>query len=178
MRNLAVLHNWRDPAISALPLCALIDDKALGDLSTGKPLVFFDVPQPLARPLAFAAVHAGLSIPFHNGCGVHAALTLCDTAISVAPARLDALRLAAQPFLANVFAIGLKTQHGLAQREIVCLQWSAAGKTSLETAVILGLSPHTVNQHLAAAGEKLGAVNRTQAVAKAIRLGLIDISLA
>ena len=42
-----------------------------------------------------------------------------------------------------------------------------------EIAEILGLSEHTINHYLNRATKKLDAVNRTQAVAKALRLGLI-----
>ena len=38
----------------------------------------------------------------------------------------------------------------------------------------LKLSVHTANQYLTQSAQKLDAVNRTQAVAKALRLGLID----
>lgn len=62
----------------------------------------------------------------------------------------------------------------LTERERQCLTWTSAGKTSAEIAAILGLSEHTINQYITASGQKLGAVNRTQAVAKAIRLRLID----
>ncbi len=61
----------------------------------------------------------------------------------------------------------------LTDREIQCLSWTAAGKTSLEIAEILGLSEHTVNHYLNQVTRKLEAVNRTQAVVKAIRRGLI-----
>ncbi|MFP3803129.1 response regulator transcription factor, partial [Paraburkholderia sp. SIMBA_027] len=54
-----------------------------------------------------------------------------------------------------------------------CLNWTAAGKTSAEIADILGLSEHTVNHYLNRATKKLDTVNRTQAVAKALRIGLI-----
>ena len=49
-----------------------------------------------------------------------------------------------------------------------------AGKTSGEIAAILKLSGHTVNHYLSAACQKLGAVNRTHAVSKALRAGLIE----
>jgi DNA-binding CsgD family transcriptional regulator len=62
----------------------------------------------------------------------------------------------------------------LTMRERQCLTWTSAGKTSAEIAGILGLSEHTINQYITSSGQKLGAVNRTQAVAKAIRLRLID----
>ncbi|WP_146149152.1 LuxR C-terminal-related transcriptional regulator [Nitratireductor sp. StC3] len=62
----------------------------------------------------------------------------------------------------------------LTARELQCLSWTSAGKTSVEIAAILGLSEHTVNQYIASSSQKLGTVNRTQAVAEAIRLRLID----
>ncbi|MFD1745835.1 LuxR family transcriptional regulator [Rhizobium helianthi] len=66
-----------------------------------------------------------------------------------------------------------KTGGDLVEREISCLIWTAAGKTSAEIAEILQLSEHTVNHYLNRATKKLDAVNRTQTVAKALRLGLI-----
>ena len=61
----------------------------------------------------------------------------------------------------------------LTDREIDCLNWTAAGKTSAEIAEILRLSEHTVNHYLNRATKKLDTVNRTQAVATALRLGII-----
>lgn len=62
----------------------------------------------------------------------------------------------------------------LTDRELDCLAWTAAGKTSADIAAILSLSEHTVNHYLNRAAKKLDTVNRTQAVAKALRRGLIS----
>ncbi len=62
----------------------------------------------------------------------------------------------------------------MSKRERQCLQLTARGKTSDEIAAALGLSIHTANQYLTATTQKLNAVNRMHAVAKALRLGLID----
>ena len=75
--------------------------------------------------------------------------------------------------LAEIGAAWKTGQVTLTEREIQCLSWTAAGKTSLEIAEILGLSEHTVNHYLNQVTRKLEAVNRTQAVVKAIRRGLI-----
>lgn len=64
-------------------------------------------------------------------------------------------------------------KQALSGRELECLQWTANGKTSGEIAALLGLSEHTVNHYLAGAGQKLGAVNRTHAVAMALRANLL-----
>ncbi|MFZ2102544.1 MAG: helix-turn-helix transcriptional regulator [Oricola sp.] len=62
----------------------------------------------------------------------------------------------------------------ISTREHSCLAWTAEGKTSEEIGIILDLSPHTVNHYLGSAARKLGASNRMHAVAKAMRLGLIE----
>jgi len=67
-----------------------------------------------------------------------------------------------------------KADSPLTERERECLIWTSAGKTSVEIARILDLSEHTVNHYLNNAARKLDAVNRTQAVAYAIRNGFID----
>lgn len=63
--------------------------------------------------------------------------------------------------------------HALSARELEVVRWTAQGKTSAEIGQILSLSDHTVNAYLNNAIKKLDCVNRTQLVAKAIRLKLI-----
>jgi DNA-binding CsgD family transcriptional regulator len=55
------------------------------------------------------------------------------------------------------------------------LIWAARGKTSGEMATILGVSERTVNFHCEQAMKRLDVINRTQAVAQAIGLRLIQI---
>ncbi len=62
----------------------------------------------------------------------------------------------------------------MSRREIECLKLTANGHTSEEIAGRLGLSVHTANQYLTNSTQKLDATNRVHAVAKALRLGLID----
>ena len=50
----------------------------------------------------------------------------------------------------------------------------ANGATTKEVARDLGISPHTVKTHLERIFEKLGANDRAQAVAIAIRTGLVQ----
>ena len=61
----------------------------------------------------------------------------------------------------------------LTPRELDCLHWFAEGKTSQEIGIILGISARTVNMHANSIIQKMDASNRINAVAKAIRLGLI-----
>ncbi|MBC7280142.1 LuxR C-terminal-related transcriptional regulator [Hoeflea sp.] len=76
--------------------------------------------------------------------------------------------------LRQVSAKPIKTESPLTDRERECLLWTAAGKTSVEIGRILDLSEHTVNHYLNNVARKVGAVNRTQAVAYAMRHGYID----
>lgn len=62
----------------------------------------------------------------------------------------------------------------LSPRERECLLWAAEGKTAWETAVILGLSEHTVRCYLESARHKLDAANNTHAVNKAGKASLLS----
>lgn len=62
----------------------------------------------------------------------------------------------------------------LSPRESASLHWSAIGKTSWETARILGVSESTVNFHLRNACARLGVRGRRAAVVAALRRGLLD----
>jgi DNA-binding NarL/FixJ family response regulator len=65
-------------------------------------------------------------------------------------------------------------QAALSKREQQILQKVAYGATTREVAHDLGISPHTVKTHLERIFEKLGANDRAQAVAIAIRNGIVD----
>jgi DNA-binding CsgD family transcriptional regulator len=62
----------------------------------------------------------------------------------------------------------------LTPREIEVLRLGADGATSEEIATTLHLTEHTVKSHLKRILGKLGARNRTHAVAVALRSGLIS----
>lgn len=61
----------------------------------------------------------------------------------------------------------------LSARQLECLSWASQGKTSQETALILGVSARTVNFHLYNAFEKLNVHSKNAAVARAIQLDLL-----
>jgi DNA-binding NarL/FixJ family response regulator len=61
----------------------------------------------------------------------------------------------------------------LSEREHDVLARIANGETNREIAAVLLLSPHTVKQHASAAFRKLNARNRTDAVQRARRLGIV-----
>jgi LuxR family quorum sensing-dependent transcriptional regulator len=70
---------------------------------------------------------------------------------------------------------GAGPRRELTLREREVLQWIAAGKSSWDVSVILGISERTVNWLISRAARKLNAVNRTHAVVNAIRAGQIYI---
>jgi DNA-binding NarL/FixJ family response regulator len=63
----------------------------------------------------------------------------------------------------------------LSPREGEVLRHVAAGLTNKAIALRLGISEHTVKFHLGSAMGKLGAASRAEAVATAIRRGLISV---
>jgi DNA-binding NarL/FixJ family response regulator len=62
---------------------------------------------------------------------------------------------------------------GLTDRERSVLELMASGSTNPEIASTLHLSKHTVKEHTSAVYRKLGVRNRTEAVQRAERLGLL-----
>jgi DNA-binding NarL/FixJ family response regulator len=63
----------------------------------------------------------------------------------------------------------------LTPRELQVLRLLAEGASNKSIARCLGITPHTAKFHVASIVAKLGATGRTDAVAKAMRLGLLMI---
>jgi DNA-binding CsgD family transcriptional regulator len=68
-----------------------------------------------------------------------------------------------------------KRIQSLTPREREVLAWAARGKSAWEIGEILHITKRTVDEHVQAATRKLGATNRTQAVAIALRNRIIDV---
>jgi two-component system nitrate/nitrite response regulator NarL len=77
-------------------------------------------------------------------------------------------------FIEEVQYVERRPEAPLSRRESEILQKVAYGATTKEVAHDLGISPHTVKTHLERIFEKLGANDRAQAVAIALRRGLVD----
>jgi LuxR family transcriptional regulator len=75
-----------------------------------------------------------------------------------------------RPIMERFSAESLKLSSG----EIVCLKLASRGETSDEISVSSGYAVDTVNTYIKMATKKLGASNRTHAIAEAIRRRLID----
>lgn len=118
----------------------------------------------------------GLAFPVRLGTVGNGAVVLAAPRMEIAAAALlglhrQAFRVMAQLLRAEVEKAA--SRQTLSERELACLQQAGDGCRSEEIAERLGLSVHTVNAYLSAATAKLDSVNRIQAIAKAIRLGLI-----
>ena len=83
--------------------------------------------------------------------------------------RADALVLAAQPEERTALS------EPLTPREIEVLGQLVEGLSNKTIAARLGISDQTVKFHVAAICGKLGAANRTDAVRRAIRRGLVSV---
>ncbi|KQM22319.1 hypothetical protein ASE49_01375 [Novosphingobium sp. Leaf2] len=105
----------------------------------------------------------------------------CDDLGETFDACADVLALYASCFVSS-YAGMVQTVSRLARapvlscREVECLRWAAAGKTNVETGIIVGLSQATVRFHIRNAAAKLDAVNRDHAVFKASQLGYLPAS--
>jgi DNA-binding CsgD family transcriptional regulator len=81
-------------------------------------------------------------------------------------------------FMTNVVNRGLPpAQRGvpLSPRELECLQLAAHGMTSADIGIKLGIAERTANYHFANILSKLDVLNRHEAIAKGMSLGLIDV---
>lgn len=70
---------------------------------------------------------------------------------------------------------GVESRRHLTDRERDVLTWAGRGLTVTDTSDILKIGEETVQTHVRNAIEKLGATNKTHAVAKAMHLGMIDL---
>ncbi|WP_075289975.1 LuxR family transcriptional regulator [Pararhizobium arenae] len=115
--------------------------------------------------------------PVHDAEGRRATVIWLGERVDLSMATMMELQMIAIHVFNRLMEIGAVFKDNsvvLSEREIQCLNWTAAGKTSAEIAGILGLSEHTVNHYLNHVTKKLDAVNRTQAVVKAMKKGYIS----
>lgn len=134
----------------------------------------------LFRESREAGMHNGVSIPIHGPAGESFLISLASAASHRdRPPDFGHLHLLSLQFYVAFAglatqATGVPTMPRLTERERECLNWSAQGKSAWATSMILGVSENTVNFHLKSGMRKLGTTNRVQAVAIAVRAGLIQ----
>jgi len=103
---------------------------------------------------------------------MHPALTVVGEFLSLATARAAALD--ADAFLLAPADIESAAEP-LTPREIQVLELLAEGLPNKAIAARLGVSDQTIKFHVATLSGKLGAANRTDAVRRGVRLGLITL---
>ena len=137
--------------------------------------------EPVARYLLDNDMPTGVTVPIHMPHGGYATVT--GTLAPGAVAR-DALHniadfgLLAQVFHEAAYQVYADATPGpapvqLTARERQCLRYCADGYSAKEISRFIGRSVPTVVLHLGTAMRKLGARNRTQAAAIAVRRGLL-----
>lgn len=117
------------------------------------------------------------AIPLRSADGGHYMMALSGDRPLLTLSELNELGM----LTLRAFSLYERTKHSgeggvttLTNRETEVLRWASLGKTSVEIGQILTLSDHTVTSHLNSTIRKLDCVNRAQAVAKGLRLGLIE----
>ncbi|PWW03507.1 DNA-binding CsgD family transcriptional regulator [Hoeflea marina] len=121
-------------------------------------------------------ITTGVDFSVHDPLGNRYLVTIAgrrDAATTNEVGILHLMSVHAVNGLFSIMSAEMGSMPSLTNRELECLDWTAAGKTSSEIAAILDLSEYTVNHYIAEASRKLDCVSRTQSVAKAFRLRLI-----
>lgn len=123
----------------------------------------------------------GLTIPVHVASRRSGFVTLLGPSQQshVDEQSTSLLRLIAHYFDDRMYEKGcglLQRATSMSARERECLIWSASGKTIDDIATILAISPETVRVYMKRIQTKLEVSNKTHAVAKALAMGLINVS--
>lgn len=120
--------------------------------------------------------YAGIAFPVRLGSSGNGFVVLTGDFLRIDTDLVLDMHMRAGQIMVDLLAADEKRMQpaeALNDREIACLQMAGDGCISESIAEKLGLSVHTVNAYLGTATTKLDAVNRVQAIAKAIRLGYI-----
>jgi LuxR family quorum-sensing system transcriptional regulator SolR len=135
-------------------------------------------------------VASGVSVPIRDSRSRFAVCALNSRIPVVDEARREMIsqRLGDIVLLANYFypllVAGVLDQRippiaagkPLSARERQCLEMAAHGLTTLDVAIKLGIAERTAQFHFSNILDKLGVLNRAEAIAKSINLGLITLS--
>ncbi len=153
-------------ASSLMPQCWSLDDD-----NSQSPY-----PVRMERLMRQFGIINGVMIPVNGLNGQRHILRLdgdCNRPTQAALNEIGMLALHAFDVFNRLYQPDLGASKALTKRELEVIHWTSQGKTSAEIGQILSLSDHTINAYLNNAMKKLDCVNRTQLVAKAIRIRLI-----
>jgi LuxR family transcriptional regulator, quorum-sensing system regulator BjaR1 len=131
----------------------------------------------IMRRAADFGMARGFCLPIHGVEGYEACLSMSGTDLDLSPRTKPAIHLMAMYAFERARTIVSPAQRkwsdGLTPREREALTWAAAGKSAADTGRILGITERTVTAHIVSACQKLGAANKTHAVARAVHEKLI-----
>jgi LuxR family quorum sensing-dependent transcriptional regulator len=118
----------------------------------------------------------GFIVPIHSVAGYEACVSLGGEHLDLNDRSKPAVHLMAMYAFDRVRRLmaPAKPVQKLTARQREVIAWSASGKSAWEIGAIIGITQRTVEEHIATACRKLGATNRTQAVAVSIREHLIE----
>ncbi|WP_176787678.1 autoinducer binding domain-containing protein [Roseospirillum parvum] len=127
-------------------------------------------------------VRRGVTLPVYGPGGEFALMSVISRAgpadfkrlVAEQAHALHLFSLHLQPLLAGLEGTLAPSSPSLSPREREVLTWTADGKTAAEISLILGIGERTVLHHTYKALRKLDSFSKPQAVAKALRLGLIE----
>ncbi|MGO4707136.1 autoinducer binding domain-containing protein [Microvirga sp. 2MCAF38] len=121
----------------------------------------------------------GFCLPIHGLKGYEACLSMSGIDLDLSSRTKPAIHLMAMYAFERARQVLLPDISAriqvLTARERETLHWAAAGKSAADTGEILGITERTVTAHIVSACDKLGAANKTQAVAKALQHRLIEV---
>lgn len=119
----------------------------------------------------------GYCLPIHGLNGYEACLSMGGPHLDLSAQTKPAIHLMAMYAFecARRILAPPARPNPLTLRERETLRWAALGKSAADTGEILGVTERTVTAHMASACQKLSAVNKTHAVARALQHRLIEL---
>jgi DNA-binding CsgD family transcriptional regulator len=141
------------------------------------------------RDAARFGIRSGVVISLHDDVAGQVALTFDSAESSLTGLRREAVLAA----LGDLMLIAVALHEGvlswriakasvrrhaaprLTQRECDCLKFAARGMTSADIGNKLSVTERTVNFHFGKLRQKLGALNRPEAIAKGVLMGLVNL---
>lgn len=149
---------------------------------------FCSAPQKrLYEAISAHGIRSGLALPFHGPGGEFGLLSYSSAdrldargrqAVALEIPVLSCFRDAVMEVFSGVArksAYMIRDGIEITSREMECLKWCAAGKSSWDIANLMNCSEATVNFHFSNIRRKFGASSRQAAVIKAIRLGFLSL---
>jgi LuxR family quorum sensing-dependent transcriptional regulator len=130
----------------------------------------------MRRAADYGMAH-GFMVPIHGPDGFEGCIAMSGDHLDLSPRAKPTIHLIAQYGYERVRNIVRRepVKPVLTAREQEVLAWVASGKSAWEIGEILNIAKRTVDEHAQTAFRKLGAVNRTHAVAIALRDRIIDV---